>query len=436
MKRKFINTLSNRIIKELGSEEFGNYIKENVFNLPRTKNYLEQLSDEIYIDYQKTFNFDESFNKSIRNSDFGSILFQELGLGECTISPVYDINVNGGLTETNAFNYSEYRKILNKSEIKQIDQLEIDSNAFDKTMRGMFQGKFNQVQIKLCSDDVRNLIEEFTLSRNVDVIEILPAERDYHGCTHILPTENHVYKISGKKVKKIDIFEALETGLLDYESNDYQFDSVTSLKMNNKLVVEVNCLLVNKETEKNAKIEYNIRTDKLSFDATLNRLNLSSDDMLTMQKEVIESINEAIDSKFTLKAGDKYKIGFSSIRVPYYENSRDVGSFFVYDPDHLKIQEICKNLNSESEIYESNQIHPMYFEKALKAFDFDTLKIDKQLAVKNKNGDVTVYALNRSNREILEKEDISKELKETVINNWNVDLRTNREKNKNKRKNK
>ena len=254
-------------------------------------------------------------------------------------------------------------------------------------MRSMFQGKFDQVRIKLCSDDVRNLIEEFTHSRNVDVIEILPAERDYHGCTHILPTENHVYKISGKKVKKIDIFEALETGLLDYESNDYQFDSVKSLKMNNKLVVEVNCLLVNKETEKNAKIEYNIRTDKLSFDKTLNRLNLSSDDMLTMQKEVIESINEAIDSKFTLKAGDKYKIGFSSIRVPYYENSRDVGSFFVYDPDHLKIQEICKNLKGEAEIYELNQIHPMYFEKALKAFDFDTLKIDKQLAVKNKNVD-------------------------------------------------
>ena len=76
MKKKFINTLSNRIIKELGSEKFGDYIKENLSNLPRTKNYLEQLSDEIYIDYQNTFDFDESFNKSIRNfSASGSSLF-------------------------------------------------------------------------------------------------------------------------------------------------------------------------------------------------------------------------------------------------------------------------------------------------------------------------------------------------------------------------
>ncbi|TOF22720.1 hypothetical protein CGJ28_25370, partial [Vibrio parahaemolyticus] len=101
----------------------------------------------------------------------------------------------------------------------------------------------------------------------------------------------------------------------------------------------------------------------------------------------------------------------------------DTGSLFVLSGRHQEIKEIYTDLDNNVKVFAASEIHPMHFEKVLKSFGFETQKLDNQLAVKNKDDtDISFYQLNESNRTELSSSEVSKELKQKISDEWNVEI--------------
>ncbi|EJU9970519.1 hypothetical protein N5M11_000740 [Vibrio alginolyticus] len=416
----FMENLSDKLVSHLPDElnlsegdVFEKHVLENSKSLVRTKTYLNHLSDRILEEYESSLDIDEAFEQVMQSADVASLVFQDLNLGNGRIVPVTDISINGGLSDVEQFNFDQKAKVLNADDLAVLSELSTDSNVYHNTLREMFKSKFDSLNDSLTlNDSFKELMLDYTLAKNSDVIELSIGDRFEHECTHFIALEDSVYKINGFDLTKIDIVEAIDSDLLSYETNDLKFDIISNVELKNKRLIEIECLLEDGDDTVFANINFDLRDGQFHFDPVFNKLNLSTDNMLELEEALIASIN----------------------RVMEEPAATDTGSLFVLSGRHQDIQEIYTDLDNNVKVFAASEIHPMHFEKVLKAFGFETQKLDNQLAVKNKDdSEISFYQLNESNRTELSSSEVSKELKQKISDEWNVDV-SNKSKEKRNRK--
>lgn len=434
----FMENISDKLVSHLPDEinlsegdVFEEFVLENSKSLARTKTYLNHLSDRILSEYESTLDLDEAYEQVMQNADVASLVFQDLNLGNGRIVPVTDISVNGGLSDVEQFNFDQKDKVLNADDLAVLSELNSDSNVYHNTLREMFKSKFDSLNDSLTlNDSFKELMLDYTLAKNSDVVELSIGDRFEHECTHFIALEDSVYKINGTELTKIDIVEAIDSELLSYETNDLKFDIISNVELKNKRLIEIECLLEDGDDTVFANINFDLRDAQFHFDPVFNKLNLSTDNMLELEEALITSINRVME-----EPAATYKLLPSGITVPQLDGATtDTGSLFVLSGRHQDIQEIYTDLDHNVKVFAASEIHPMNFEKVLKAFGFETQKIDNQLAVKNKDdSEITFYQLNESNRTELSHAEVSKELKQKISDDWNVEI-SNKSKEKRNRK--
>ncbi|EIA4666911.1 hypothetical protein K7J31_002906 [Vibrio parahaemolyticus] len=433
-KINFLNGLKSKMIENLPDElnlmsgdKFESYFLENAKSLVRTGAYLDNLADKINENYNNDMSLNESIDKVMKNADVASLVFQDLNLGNGRIVPVKDIAYQGGLTDIEQFNFEQFDKVLNDDEIQKLAHMDRESNDYEITIREMFKRRFDSLNDSLMlNESFRELMSDYALAKKSDVVELSQMDRIVHGCSHITSLEDSVYKINGSDFEKIDIVEAMEADLLKHETNDLKFDIISNVDMPSKNIVNIECLLDDGEEALFANIKFDKRDIDFEFDSIFEKLNLSTEDMLELQDMIVANVNSHFGNVHKSEL-HKYKIVDPNIAFPLSKTKmNEVGSLFTYSERHQEIKELYTDLEGNKKVYSFDEIHPMYFEKMLKAFDFETQKVGNQLAVKNKDSnEISFYQLNQSNRTELEKSEVSLELKEKVSENWDIELRNN-----------
>ncbi|MCG9776064.1 hypothetical protein L1D49_22630, partial [Vibrio diabolicus] len=207
----------------------------------------------------------------------------------------------------------------------------------------MFKNKFDSLNDSLTlNHSFKELMLDYTLAKNSDVVELSIGDRFEHECTHFIALEDSVYKINGTELTKIDIVEAIDSELLSYESNDLKFDIISNVELKNKRLIEIECLLEDGDETVFANINFDLRDSQFHFDPVFNKLNLSTDNMLELEEALINSINNVME-----EPAATYKLLPNGVKVPQLDGATtDVGSLFVLSARHQDVKEIYTDLDN------------------------------------------------------------------------------------------
>lgn len=453
---KFENLISELILLDVSKmdssfEGLNEKISENYKDMQRSKSYIKKVSSDIVEEMKKKDlgidSFSELYASKMNSNLLSTNMFQDLGLGNVNQKESVMFDFGRGAVVVPDFNISEAINLGTESDsdlIKHYEKNE-DITTVESMKLSKMQSAFHDLSLNCeCNDLMYDHIKKIVDLGQSNEFELTKKDCGKLGlkdASILFGQEKSLIVVDGKmKLRNTDKLNSKGIELENYQtmSSDYlligEFEKLENkLETHYRVDVTVDVFNGSDIEMKNGSVRYNALCGEFSFSNELKGIDFASKNGLEFKNDLLAKLKPVLMEDLRLDSfKDDYAYDLTEDGLPVKlckKDDLDVEDFsgvaFAHSYYHKQITETYLDVSGIPETLSFSQMARYRAEEVLNGFDFELLKKDGQMLVKDKDNEVYCYENDNTTYKSIDMDKVEPSfLKEAFDKGFDVEIKS------------